>query len=630
MGKGIKKIETMLEKMGTEKLNSLNFIRRCAYVRKFKDGREEYCQHFPITLKDKYCFQHKRIMEEKEKKIREIEREKKKLDNRIEQILSGIQYERKEDRAERERVSREELEEIQRKRSIDLLAWSKANVKIRGKDFSIEKFPFMNEVYKKEYLTPRLVFMKAVQKGVTQFAINRAIYLASHYGMRIIYTLPDFVECAKFSDLRLAPIIEQVMGENIGVSNKYLKQVGDGYIILKGTRNEKSATMIDADMCIYDEVDFSDLEVLGYYISRLEASDYRWEMWISTPTIPDYGIHKKFLESSQKHYFQKCECGKWNKLCCGYPDMWDEEKAIWRCYYCGREVNREDKFEWVAEYPDRVTIGYHITSPCMLDGVRFKESKNNEMLWAGGSQEKYLYNSLLGLPYSEGQKYITDEVIDNCRDHRVMKMVKGDNFYLGVDIGGEVYAIVIRRWEDGKLALVWWGSFGLGDFEREVGMILEQFKIRTAVFDSQPETYICRKLAENFFVGRIWLNHYIDDVKKEIIEWDKKQRLVFSNRTQTMDKMVKMIRDREILFPLNADREFGRVVEHLKNLVRSEEEVRGQKRAIWTHKGADHYAHALNYALIASQYRSDTVFRFVDIVAEHYQLERERNRIGVN
>jgi len=536
------------------------------------------------------------------------------------------------DREEKERMLVRRIEER------NLLAWAKKYRVIKGEKFKTKKYPFLNFLYEQMTYVPRITIKKGVQCGVSEWGINRSIFLAGKKGMRILYLLPDEAECGVFSDLRLTPAvsdyIEEIPAGKNSVNNKLIKRIHNGYVMLRGTRNvkvskdlssSKKAIMIDADMIIYDEKDFGDQEIMARYLTRIEGSEYRWIMNISTPTYPGFGIDKDFEDSSQYMYFHKCGCGEWNNLSMGYPELWDEDNARWRCKKCFREIKIDDEFEWVESFPERDHKGFLISAPMKLDGKNFKETKNNKFLWRG-NKDRFLFNSLLGLAFEDGHYGVTEEMIQNAMDSRVKRQIAGEDCFLGVDIGVEVHAIIVRRTDEGKIGCVWWGKFALENIENQIDIIMRQFKIKTAVFDLQPQTHTVRQIQNRFHRGKIWLAFYINDAKRPIIEFKDEEGIVYINKVESTDKMVRMIGEKEILFPSSVDSEFENVKRHLKALIRKEGQDRfGNRRAEWIPNGDDHYSQALIYAIAATQYRHTEILSFKTIDERLKELETQKN-----
>src|SRR5690606_28974679 len=78
------------------------------------------------------------------------------------------------------------------------------------------------------------------------------------------------------------------------------------------TWSESKAIMITSDSNMHDEVDKSNQDVIESFKGRQgsKSPDEYDTKYFSTPTIPNFGIHQKWLESDQKHWRFACpHCG---------------------------------------------------------------------------------------------------------------------------------------------------------------------------------------------------------------------------------------------------------------------------------------------------------------------------------
>lgn len=110
----------------------------------------------------------------------------------------------------------------------------------------------------------------------------------------------------------------------------------------------------------------------------------RLMVWLSTPTIPRYGVHQLFLDSDQRAYHVRCPlpgCGEWQVLRWQDDDgdgsvVWDEnattfdakvKSARFICLKCGKTWSRHMRAvanatgEWVAAKPGVDRLGFEIS-----------------------------------------------------------------------------------------------------------------------------------------------------------------------------------------------------------------------------------------------------------------------------
>ena len=100
-------------------------------------------------------------------------------------------------------------------------------------------------------------------------------------------------------------------------------------------------------------------------IESMSSSQFKCLRRWSTPTVPQFGIHKLYTESDQRHWYHKCPH-------CGYEQVLDYEKNIklinpkgidtfakvvqpdtyqYVCAKCGEPLDRWYDGHWVADKP---------------------------------------------------------------------------------------------------------------------------------------------------------------------------------------------------------------------------------------------------------------------------------------
>jgi hypothetical protein len=114
-------------------------------------------------------------------------------------------------------------------------------------------------------------FLKATQTGISTLAIRFALYHTDVHGHVCLYTFPTDTTLRDFSRQRIRPVIRasRHLLERIPVSaidNVGLRQVGAGWLFCRGT--QRPIESIDADVVVFDELDYSDQE-------NIEASERR-------------------------------------------------------------------------------------------------------------------------------------------------------------------------------------------------------------------------------------------------------------------------------------------------------------------------------------------------------------------
>lgn len=359
---------------------------------------------------------------------------------------------------------------------------------------------------------------------------------------------------------------------------------------------------MSADAIFVDELDRMDITSIPYFDKRLEHSNRKWQRWGSTPTVPNFGIHKLYLDSSKNEYFIKCKhCGEWQVLT--FDSNVDKEKFLLVCNKCRQQVIPwECQGEWKTTDGNSKIKGYHISqlySP-MLNLAKLIESSKQTSEW----EVQQFYNQNLGLPYEPKGAKITEQDISACkRDYFIPFKIdkeKSKGCFIGIDVGRVLHIVIM---EEKRIVFI-----GEKETFEEVNNLINEYNVKVGVVDALPETRKAQELA-NRFRGRILLSYYsgIKEVKEG--EWFKfEAQKVNTDRTLSLDMTVNKIKTQEIEVPKNID-DYLLFKSHLKNLIRVVEESQGNKVAEYIQTGDDHYFHALNYANLAQ-----SIFKKVPII----------------
>jgi hypothetical protein len=483
------------------------------------------------------------------------------------------------------------------------LEWAEARRVIDGEAFSLDKHPFLKEIY--EWNGEYLVIKKGSQLGVTELALNRAIWFAATGRGNVIYTMPTDGDAAHFVNMRLDPIVDENptvfrAGNNLVVDNKNMKQVGEKFMLIRGSYTKKSALTIPSDFNIHDELDASSASTINVFKSRLGHSQYRWEMYLGTPTSPKVGIDQKFDETDQRHWYVACpSCGRKIRLCCGYPHLLkthDDGSHYYGCDKCGTELDRGNG-EWAVENPGGKPRGYHVSR--LLAPWVSADRLLQEM--TGYTSLKESWNQVLGLARASEEHGVTLDVVQGCEDERCRLHVTAPAEALctaGVDQGArEIFVIVSGISPVGNRQIMWIDKIPIDLAFAQLELLIRQFNIQNMVIDSLPNTASARALALKF-PGRIWLCQYKELVKEQI-KWVPEEFMVYAARTETLQNMYEDIIWRRTSFPKHE--KFDEFKTHLLALVpdRVERGVFNETIIRYVNNGPDHFAHANNYDLIA-------------------------------
>ena len=453
---------------------------------------------------------------------------------------------------------------------------------------------FMWDIWNALATEPLLCAMKAAQITFSTTCIMLSFYVAKKLRMDGIYTLPTGTERDEFVGDKVNRIILQNPLFQEYTEDKdtvYQKKVGANMLHYRSTWAEKNATTVSSDVNYYDEVDTSNIKVIGQYATRLQHSKYKWERFFSHPSAEDTGVHNYWNKSTQNHWFIKCShCKKEQYLSWSNKQedsSIDVEKQIFICKHCKGELSNEDRRNgrWIAKFKKSETrpfVGYWI--PLLIcpwvsakEILKYKEDKGDE----------YFYNKVLGLPYSGGSNKLTKSKFEQNLTQDMLYPLADERIILGVDTGLQLHYVI-----GSDKGLPYYGF--ANDYD-ELDQLMERWPKMVAVVDQGGDIIGSRKFKETW-KGRVWLCSYGEDRKtNELVRWNDKDGSVIADRNRILTLIVEEFGEKRIPVQGEPDEWYDYWL-HWKALTRkTEEDDKGKKRYVWYRNGADHWAHATAY-----------------------------------
>ena len=435
----------------------------------------------------------------------------------------------------------------------------------------------------------RQVYKKCSQVGVSVMMMLKSAYILARLRFSIIYTLPSDSDVWEFVPSKVDKIYHsnKAIRKLLKSDKVQRKQIKKRFIYFKGTRSKTAPIMTTADILIHDEVDRSDLNIIGQYASRIKKSQYKaiWEL--SNPWVSNAGVDLSWRRSDQKEWFVTCENCEHQQIL-KWPDNIDYVKKCFICTQCKKEISDDTRRrgEWIATNPGADISGYHISqmmAPWIHAPELIKEEEEKD--------PEYFNNFVLGEPTPSGDVEDFRQVII---DATTVRDLQEPPYFMGIDIG-RVKHYVIGNKE---------GIFKIGKCENreQVEDLIEKYD-PFVVMDAGPERTWAEEFRKKY--NKFWMNFYHKDKDRKImIKWGegKDTGFVYSDRNRVIDNVVADMLEGEILFDVEP-RELEPYIKHWNNMVRKEEEnALGQKRYVWdtsTDTAPDHWAHATVYYYIA-------------------------------
>ncbi|HEC65621.1 MAG TPA: hypothetical protein ENI23_10015 [bacterium] len=494
-------------------------------------------------------------------------------------------------------------------------------IKLQGGIFS-----FKNHEYQKEWMandTKRVCYMKATQGGVSEVEILRSTHglIFKKYKQGVLVFFPTSDDVGDFSKSRWNPLIlanpeyigryvraGSTTGKGKGTDTTFLKKIGDGFLYLRGARlsqsldgSEKVSSKISSipvDRCVFDEVDFMDEAVIDKALGRMAHSENKEEVYISNPTLPDFGIDKIFKKSDQRHLFRKCECGELTCAELSFPEcvkIRPDGTGYIGCNKCGKEVGFADS-EWVPAERDNTGYmrGYRWSqlSSIYNDPAEILEQYNNPPHGLGD-----IVRLRLGLPYVATEDKLSKDRVYECCGPYMMPTSSMSQCAMGVDVGKMKHIVIGERTGRDRYDIL--KTIRLSKWE-DIHDIARSFNVKFAVIDIRPYEDEARRF-QKAELYKIFLCEYNDSSPTSPVF--NADGIVKVNRTEILDATHRLIIEQTVKLPRRSA-ELDVFVQQLCNTAKVLETNKRNNTSIYRYRevgsSGDHYRHALNYFYLAA------------------------------
>ena len=485
--------------------------------------------------------------------------------------------------------------------------------------------PYLRQLYPD--FSDEIVIQKSVQCGISEMLLIRSLTYAE-VGYSVLYVLPKYALRGRFVYNRVDPLFlvvpeyQRLLKEAVGESDSVaLKHFGEGVINFVGSNSPSEFIEFPADLLIIDELDRCHQENLGLAVDRLDASNLKQKVRVSTPTFDDYGIKADFDNSDQKHWHIKCEhCNeyqglKWDTHVVAQASKnsfelldtkWNDEGEIRVfCQNCRKPLNRlSHDAKWIPTNSSDIS-GYHLSQLYSANTTiavlwkTFQEAQSDE------TKLQIFYNSKLGEAYSPRGTRMSIEVLNQCRRNYLFDDIPAErNVFAGVDIGTRKHYVFAEHVGKEYFRLLDCGS--VPEFN-DLNLLFSKWKPKRVMMDIEPEVTKSKEFRDAH--SSVWLCDYfggsveattIREPKIEITE-----RIISVDRTQTLDRMYAKFYNEQFWLPKDARTLSPRVGDkselytHLMNLQKITKDSGGREKAFWNKVGDDHLAHCANYMLLA-------------------------------
>jgi hypothetical protein len=499
------------------------------------------------------------------------------------------------------------------KKKISILDWAKSIV-LGSKPFQIEAHEYEIDMLNCD--APRQCYKKGAQMGVTEINVLKSMYglIFSKYPQGVLYLFPTNLDVSDFSKGRFSTLIRdnpKEVGTFVSDTDAVsIKRVQKSMLYLRGARAttriegiKKSSSQlkgVPVDRTVFDEVDEMEPAMVDLAKERLSHSEVKEEAYLSTPSIPDYGIDKLYQGSDQRVWMIRCEkCGTETCPELEFPECLLETGTgvIRACKKCRQEIFPRNG-HWVAQYPERGKdmVGWWISqlNSAYVDPGAILKAFNDPP--NGNIAE--VYNSKLGMAYVSAENRLSISDIYSCEGQDVMATHEQGPCAMGVDVGKFLHVVVGFKPREKVLEICYLARVSSFNDLHDLG---GRFNVQAAVIDLEPEMRKAREFqeAEDYPV-------FLCDYQNRIVagpQWDEKVNMVRVNRTETCDSSHDLFTTPgRLIIPRRCD-EVDRFAQEVRNIAKvlEEDPETGSREYRYRKLGEDHYRHSLNYLLLASE-----------------------------
>lgn len=493
----------------------------------------------------------------------------------------------------------------------------------------------------------QVTIMKGSQLGLSVIAMIKALFTAIELKDEVMIVQPTAKAAGAFTQSRLDALIAlspELSESFTRTDSVFMKTTRfHSHLFIRGSISEADLTSQPVSVAIIDEYDRCNINCLALIRKRMSARDIanRHVFVLSTPLLPDMGVHAEFLGGTQERFRFKCP-GCSRKISLEWPDSiesigdhpkdprcWD---SYFKCDQCGKKLDFDERGikepsifmtkPWLenATWEADAQAPYHrsayvpqLYGPRIRAGEIVIESMRAEV----SEPEKVQFiNQTIGLPYIAAGARLNGDIIKDCiGSHRMTDpppVESGRMIVMGVDTGSMLDCVITEYIYDrdpgfepitASIAKVLQVKRipRSSDGWKQLDWLMQEYSIEHAVVDFQPETTPAEEFAGRFYKG-VSLNMYRKgtqgtDIKCKVDA--NKVSLLTTCRTSFMDTVFNRFFKGRITLPADVDYVFK---EHLLSPIRTYEyDEFDRPKAIYVkaRNSADHLAHSLLLCEIA-------------------------------
>jgi hypothetical protein len=504
-------------------------------------------------------------------------------------------------------------------------------LRVDARDFSLTGREFVRQVIR-DY-SPEIWIPKAAQMALTVTMITKSLHYTIERKLNGLYLLPVKTGAIPFVQARIDPVIESnpsLKANFSSVDNRLHKQTVDGVnLYIRGTNIVRELQEVPVDFEIWDEYDRMVMENMEDARHRMDGSEFRRLVVLSTPTVDGYGVYAEegWDYSDQNRWEVPCpSCGRFQVLNFDEPSLNynnlrlgdSADDCVLECAFCKREIKDHERpglnglGRWTPHNLDGRVRGYHIsqfnspTQPLreIMKGYYSGQRDSHKL--------RSFWNQNMGRAYTAPGDKITPELLDKCRvSGYSLGGIPSSSLAIGIDVGTLIHVWCWHMSMDQRKML--WGIQLFNNWE-SLDTFLSRLISWTGVIDAHPEKAKAHDLAMKFH-GKLRIG-FTDD-REQASEMANflpvkigEAGRVNIDKTMAMDTFVQDMLQGRVILPPDARelgermprKEYNGFYHQQLQLVRVEEEnTKGTIVARWKkNRNPDHWHHAGMMATVAT------------------------------
>ena len=299
--------------------------------------------------------------------------------------------------------------------------FAKSVLVLKGKPFTFEYHAPFEEIY--DWPRRNILFKTARQVGKSTFFASEAVTdCMLEANKRIFYASTSERQAREFARVKLNEFLARSPRVRKYLMNKKYYDIQDS-IFDKSFTNGSGITIsymkgdadrtrgFSADKLMLDEIQDMDPSEIPVVQEVLSASLNPSKMFAGTPKTLDNPIEVMWQKSTKHEIFFRCKsCGVWNDI--GYKNIGKRGPI---CARCGGDLDMQ-RFEIVAtgDVDKAVYLAVRIPQPALRLHYGFEQKWKDLLEKYETYDESRFHNEVLGISYSKGARFLTEEDIVSC------------------------------------------------------------------------------------------------------------------------------------------------------------------------------------------------------------------------